>query len=342
MTLDELFSLDNGFPTDAEALLAEGALPAEEESRVFARIQERAFPEKEEKRPVKKTSFGIMLFAAALVFGTVAASAAGYFQPDGRIARMLGAAPENWEGGGAAIQASQESDGWTLTVDQAVGDKNCAYILLNLTAPEGTALDAELYRLDCLLEFDGVGGGCWGCTMLEDEDKADNRLSFLLDAATEGDLRDTTGHLKAGGLVEISDDDHVRELAGLTWELDFPMRYENDPIVYRPDHTVQVEKGLVKGTIKVETVEVTPLSVRVRCTSGDGILGRVTPVTAATPMTGAVLLEVRDKEGNPIPVDSTSGRSGLHSLEEAMTFVPIIDPEQVAALSIDGVVVPLK
>lgn len=347
MRFDELFALDENFPIGIEALLPEGALSAEEEDQVLARIREKAgaaLPGKEEKKPVKKTKFGLMLFAAALVLGTVIASAA--FQADGRIARTLGAEPESWQeflsGSGTAIQASQEINGWTLTVNQAVGDRSCAYILLDLAAPEGFVLGADWYRMDCILDFDGVGGGGWRCIMMEDEDKTDNRVSFLLDATMNGDLRNTTGHLKATGLVEFLGDDHPRDLTGLEWSFDFPMRYKNDPIVYRPGQSVQVERGLVKGTIKVETVEVTPLSVRVQLTSPDGILRRVTPVTAGTPMAGAVPLEVRDKDGNPVPVDSTGGRDGFHSLDQVMTFVPIIEPESIAALALDGVVIPLE
>lgn len=347
MRFDKLFAMDEGFPIGIEELLPEGALSAEEEGRVLARIREKAgtaLSKEEEKKPVKKIKFGLMLFAAVLVLGTVIASAA--FQADGRIARMLGAEPESWQeflsGSGTAIQASQECSGWTLTVNQAVGDRSCAYILLDLAAPEGFVLGADWYRMDCLLDFDGVGGGGWRCIMMEDEDKTDNHISFLLDTTMDGDLRNTTGHLKAAGLVEFLDDDHTRDLADLEWSFDFPMRYKNDPIVYRPDQSVQVERGLVKGTIKVETVEVTPLSVRVQLTSPDGILRRVTPVTAGTPMVGAVPLEVRDENGNPIPVDSTGGRDGVHSLDQVMTFVPIVQPESIAALALDGVVIPLK
>lgn len=349
MIFDELFAMDEGFPAGIEALLPEGPLPPDEEARILARIREKAgvaFPGKGERKIVKKTKFGLMLFAAALVLGTVAASAAVYFQADRGLARSLGAEAESWQefldGSGTAIQASQECKGWTLTVNQAVGDRSCAYILLDLTAPEGVVLGADWYRMDCLLDFDGVSGGGWGCRMMEDEDKTDNRLSFLLDATMNGDLRDTTGHLKATGLVEFLDDDHAQALADLEWSFDFPMRYKNDPIVYRPNRSVQVERGLVKGTIKVETMEVTPLSVRVRLTSGDGILRRVEPLTAGTPKEGAVLLELRDKEGKTIPVDSTSGKDGFHSLDEVMTFVPILQPESIAAVVLDGVVIPLE
>lgn len=134
----------------------------------------------------------------------------------------------------------------------------------------------------------------------------------------------------------------THNLSDLEWNLDFPMRYKNDPIVFRPERSVQIERGFVKGTIKVETVEVTPLSVRVRLTSPDGILGRVEPVTAGTPREGAVLLEIQDKEGNPIPVDSTSSNNRPHSLDQVMTFVPILQTECIAAVALDGVVIPLE
>lgn len=217
MTFDEIFAMDEGFPTGTETFLPEGALPPDEEARILARIWEKAgadLPRKGEKKIVKKTRFGLMLFAAALVLGTVAASAAVYFQADRGLARSLGAEAESWQdflnATGTAIQASQDCKGWTLTVNQAVGDRSCAYILLDLAAPEGTVLSADWYRMDCLLDFDGVSGGGWRCQMLDDQDKTDNRLSFLLDATMDGDLRDTIGHLKATGLVEFLDDDHTQ------------------------------------------------------------------------------------------------------------------------------------
>ena len=340
--------MDEGFPVEAETLLPEGALPLDEQDRVLAMIRQKteaALPKKEEEKTVKKTRFGLMLLAAALVLGTVAASAA--FQADGRIARMLGVESESWQefldGSGAAIQASQESNGWTLTLNQAVGDQNCAYIMVDLTAPEGTVLDAQWYRLECKLDFDHGWSGGYGCSMMEDEDKTDNKVSFLLDVERDQDLRGAKGRLTATEVVEFFSDDDFRVHDGMDWELDFTLRYKNDPIVYRPGQTVEVEGG----TITVVKVEITALSARVKLTSKDGGLGRWEVGDIQKPLPVVTEMRMLDEEGNPIPVDSwgshDSGRDGINTAtEHTMVFRPIIDPDRVTALSIGGVVIPLK
>lgn len=349
MKLSELFELDDRLPEGAGELLPEGALPPDAEARILARMLEKAgpaLPEKGKAKRMKKTKFGLMLFAAALCVGTVAASAAAYFQADRGLAKRLGAEAESWQeflnSSGTAIQTSQEREGWTLTVNQAVGDRNCAYILLDLTAPEGTVLGADYYRLDCMLDFDGVRSGSWGCQMLEDEDRTDNKLSFVLDASMDTDLRNTTAHLTASGLMELiehgegSEDDEVSYPVELEWTFDFPLRYKNDPVVYQPNQTISMEGG----SVRVERVEVTPLSVRVNLTGEKALLERVELSTAA-PGEGAILLEARDREGGPLDFRATSCKEGLGSLTAVGTFRPILEPDGVSAIVLGGVEVPL-
>ena len=105
---------------------------------------------------------------------------------------------------GGVIQTSQECNGWTMTVNQAVGDRNCAHILVDVEAPQGTVLDGDLYQIDVLLAFEGCKGGSYGWGQVEDEDKTDNRVSFLIDTTMDTDLRDTTGYLRATGLKEVT------------------------------------------------------------------------------------------------------------------------------------------
>lgn len=353
MRLTELLELDDGLPRGAEAMLEGEALSPEEEARVLARTLEKAgLPPVEtgKERPMKRSKFGLMLLAAALCVGTVAASAAAYFQMNGTIAGALGLDSEERQQllaqGGSDIQLSQDCQGWTLTVDQAVGDRNCAYILLDLEAPEGTVLGADLYRLDCLLAFEGSKGGSYGCCQVEDEDKGDNRLSFLIHTTMEGDLRKAVGALKVQGLRAVTfggtaEDDMVEQVAGLLWEMKFPMDYEDDPVTYRPGRVIPVTRGHIQGEIKVEKVEITPLSLTVTFTGRKELLDRVDAQTAGTPTPGAILVAAKDGDGAVYEVQSSAGHSKLGGFEQVITFQPAIDPADVAAVVVDGVEIPL-
>lgn len=352
MTIRELLE-NSRLPKGTEQLLEPGPLPAEEGERILALALEKAkagAPEKGEEKPMKKTKFGLMLLAAALCVGTVAASAAAYFQMDKNIARDLGAEDrqELLAGSGTDIQTSQECDGWVLSVNQAVGDRNCAYILLDVTAPEGTVLAADLYQIDARIAFNGGSSGGWGWHQTEDEDKTDNLISFILDATMDTDLRKATGELQVTGLTAIifhdedpDLDDEVEQVADLTWAISFPMDYEDDPITYKPGRAVEVDNGLVSGTLTVEKVEITPLSISMKI-SGDQKLQRwVEAVTAGTPREGAFLVDVLDRDGNRFEVSATSGREHLGYMDQVITFQPIIDPADVATIVLAGVEIPL-
>ena len=146
MTLPELLAL-GGLPEGSGDLLEGAELSPEEKARVLEMTLAKAGlrpVEKKEKTMMKRRNFGLMLMAGILCAGAVVASAAAWFQMDKDLARELGAKGDQVQGvGGTSIQTSRESEGWTLTVNQAVGDRNCAYLLLDLTAPEGTVLDGD-------------------------------------------------------------------------------------------------------------------------------------------------------------------------------------------------------
>ena len=349
MTLPELLAL-GGLPEGSGDLLEGAELSPEEKARVLEMTLAKAGlrpVEKKEKTMMKRRNFGLMLMAGILCAGAVVASAAAWFQMDKDLARELGAKGDQVQGvGGTSIQTSRESEGWTLTVNQAVGDRNCAYLLLDLTAPEGTVLDADYYRLDmCLLEFQKKHSGSWSwSTPLEDPDKTDNKISFLVDMKMDGDLRGAKGTLKASGLKvvwfdpEEKGNDREECLSQLEWELPFWLDYQDEMTTYRPQKTLHVERGFIKGDVTVEKVEVGPLSMLIRLSGDEHILRRVDFATGGTPAIGAVLLEIKDQAGEAIPVWATS--SGEKDC--VATFLPLIDPQQVSALVLDGVEIPLK
>jgi len=222
---------------------------------------------------------------------------------------------------------------------------------MDVTAPAGTVLDADYYLLDdCRPIFakDASGGWSWKC--LEDEDKTDGAISFLLDMSMDNDLRSAEGVLKVKGLQAVMFDpeekgnDTVTRLAQASWELPFRMDYQDDPVVYQPRQAVPVERGDFRGDVTVKRVELTPLSARVQLTGSRELLRRVEPATEGAPAQDAILLALRDRQGNPIPVASTGSRTGLtgRTKDETLTFIPAIDPASVAAIVLDGVEIPLE
>jgi len=76
-------------------------------------------------------------------------------------------------------------NGWTVELKQALVDRYSMAVLVDVTAPEGTALEGDDYfiRFSSVLtpepEERGVGGWVSGSRLLEDDDPKDNRISFL-------------------------------------------------------------------------------------------------------------------------------------------------------------------
>lgn len=349
MTIRELLE-ESRLPRETGRLLEPGPLPPDEEGRVLALALSKAGLEpppadRKEKTTVKKKHFGLLLLAGVLCAGTVVASAAALFQWDRGLAKALGAGEDQPQGiGGSAIQTSREAEGWTMTLNQAVGDRNCAYLLLDLTAPEGTTLDADYYLLDdCRPVFEKDRSGSWGWGCLEDPDRSDNRISFLLDMKMNGDLRSAKGTLKVSGLQAVQFDpeeqgnDAVERLARLEWELPFRMEYQDEVTIYRPNRTIQLERGFIKGELTVEKVEVGPLSILIRLSGDQRLVRRAEFATGGTPGIGAVLLEIKNREGESIPIQAANGWKN----DCIATFLPLIDPADAASIVLDGVEIPL-
>ncbi len=348
-----------GLPPEVGELLEQETLPSGEAARVLARTLAKAGLPPQTKggaQKMKKIRFGALLLAGVLCAGSMAVYAA--FRMDKRIAQELGVsssgAQDTFEEGGNAFEesgneigSSVTSEGWTLTVQQAVGDRNCAYLLLDLTAPEGTVLDADSYFLNCEPYFEDAGsgaGGGWRVDLLEDENPADNRLSFLVDLSFERDMRSGQGVLIASRLEAIhwSEDhqsDRVEPVNDLTWEVPFWLDYNDEALVCRPGQVVQASQG----EIRVEQAEITPLSVSLKL-SGEGArctaLDTVVPGTVAIP--GRAQLELLDTQGGHISLGGFRAVEKEDGVFCVMTLVPVVDPAEVAALVIDGVTVPLK
>lgn len=137
-------------------------------------------------KPMKKKA--VVLAAAALLLLACAFTVAVGL--DGRFLAYFGTGEEDTplvSGGVAEVDHGfHYEDGWTVTVEQVLADRYSLAVLTEVIAPEGTVLDGESYFLELGVELPPAAqtrpassGWGYGPVILEDEDPADNRLTFL-------------------------------------------------------------------------------------------------------------------------------------------------------------------
>lgn len=358
-------------PQEAEVLLEAEPLPPEQAARVLAQTLYKAglSPEvKGERTKMKKIRFGTVLLIGAMLAGSMAVCAAAYFRMDDRLAEELGVGPAQTQevsdgagndapaGGsqpltvdafaqsGNDIQSSAVSEGWTLTVQQAVGDRNCAYLLLDLTAPVGTVLDADNYWLFCSPMFEDASSGGLGVNLLDDEDPSDNHLSFIVDMSFNMDMRSAAGTLYASGLTAIhwSEDhqnDQTEPVTDASWEVPFWLDYQDEVVTLQLDQTVQSSLG----EIRVGTVELSPLSVSLELSGPGAQYNRLdTVVDGVISLPGYVQLELLNTRGERIRLGSLDATKKKDGVSCVLILAPVVDPAEIATLVIDGVPIPLK
>lgn len=222
---------------------------------------------------------------AALLAAAVCLATAGYAaaaaSPTLRDSVFAGGAA--YEQSSSFIGRSVDNQGWTATITDCVGDDYYLYLGLDLTAPEGTVLDADWYCFGDLAEYvlkfsdfrNSAGQKIW---QLPDEDPTDNRVSFVITASA---LFEKDGHfnnqkmrlrlpeLRTGRLnLETLDHEYTTIKSG-KWD------FGNITLDY-PDSTIRLTLNLPVTTLGVEAVitelAVSPLSVSVRI-EGDALKG---------------------------------------------------------------------
>ena len=135
----------------------------------------------------------VALVAAALMMTAAFAVAAGL---DQRLMDYFGIGQEDLNlvsNGIVQVDKSRTyKNGWTVEVKQLLFDRYCGEILVDLTAPEGTVLTEQDYRMDFQtlptnrdLTNQGWGGGIGGEYLPESSDLAHGRISTLADFREE-------------------------------------------------------------------------------------------------------------------------------------------------------------
>lgn len=160
-------------------------LSREEEEAMLERLlneQRRTIPMK----PVKKT-MAVLAAAALLLMACAFTVATGLDQRFLAYFRGTEEDAQQVSGGVVGVgQSFQYENGWTINIEQVLADRYSLAVLTEVVAPEGTVLDGEAYYFELGMELPpsahklGASSGWgYGPVILEDENPADNRLTFL-------------------------------------------------------------------------------------------------------------------------------------------------------------------
>ena len=174
-------------PRELNHLFEQMSPAPEQEEAMLARLQA---PEKAVKNPSRRWKKSVFVLTAAAAMALACAAAFSALDP--RLLSFFQRTPQDTELLGEGVvevnQSHTYENGWTVSVRQALADRYSLTVLVEVTAPEGTALDQEHHNYyfdlssQLLPEAEnaaGVGGWRSGSTLLADDDPTDNQLTFL-------------------------------------------------------------------------------------------------------------------------------------------------------------------
>ena len=256
----------------------------EEKLDMTARLEQAAKEEtmkNETKRKIRKIGGGTLFGIAAAAVMTAGAMAA-VLNPSLRswFDTTIPGAPETLESGIYRLNRSETYNGWTVTLDECVGDDSSTYIWVDVTAPEGTVLAPSEDGYFELFYF--TSGSGTNMTQLPDEDPTDNKLSALIQHKSHnqynGSLRGKTVTIEIYPIVDCWWTDRLTEQAQLHKGSELTAAIRNHKWVFEdvtldfPDQTIRLETDVevpwLDGTTTVVGLEVSPLSVRVELEGG--------------------------------------------------------------------------
>lgn len=285
--------------------------------------------------------------AAAILCGSALAVSTGL---DGRLLEFLGVTTaeqaEPLIAGAQVVNRTVKNAGSTLTVREVLGDKDNLYLLLNFTAPEGTALDAYGYRfqkdivtLDAQASWQGIG-----YTKLEDDDPADNSLDLVMHITADSISRDGTITLRMGNLEAAAGfgEPYVPVDIPGEWKLRFSLQCADSSLAWE----TQTPVTLYGQEAMVTEVSLSPLSVTVK---GNGeTMDEVVEAARTSDVQGYFPVTIHFQDGTCLTTSGEAGDGYTTLVREGHVFYTnwtlhqIIDPNQVDHLIFGGTVIPVS
>lgn len=260
---------------------------------------------------------------------------------DGRLLTYFGGTPETGSllsPAAVVVDKKIKSHGSTLHVRQLIADRYSAVILMDFTAPEGTALDGDYYAMETHIRGEAADGGklsAWGSEwkLLEDEAPGDNCIPLLLRVDfIDGDPKS----LGAGLTVELEGlySDRARQNNVLEGNWSFRVTLpETDPGRYTaPEAPVMLED--VPTTLT--SLYVSPITVAWTLEQKEG---EYTAEHWGDETFWAEELSLVLTDGRTLAPEEMSYRSfdvGMRKCLYCFRLPEIIDPAEIVSVSIFG------
>ncbi len=340
-------------PRELNHLFKQMSPTPEQEEAIFARLQA---PEKAVKNPSRRWKKSVFVLTAAAAMA-LACAAAAFSALDPRLLSFFQRTPQDTELLGAGVVAVDQShtyeNGWTISVRQALADRYSFTALVEVTAPEGTALDQAEYLLDLdsdllpeLEDRDGIGGFRYGSTMLEDEDPADNHITLLWDRSPTSYLKAETepftGRTAVLTPLRLTAWDTVQNL-----EIDFtqePWTCTVDLPEEDSGTEISVRQAVLVGEDKMEVTQLylSPISCALTL-QGEEHDSRMWGPMGLSSLMEETSLTLAD--GSTLPMSrllDLTYNSDAGQAEAVFQLERITDPEQVASVNVFGETIPVS
>lgn len=329
----------------------------QQEDAILERILGEGEQTGKRRYPLPRLAAVTVATAVLLTTGVFAAVWAGL---DGRLLDYFGATPDNealLSPAAVVVDQKMEDQGSTLHLRQLIADRYSAVALLDFTAPEGTVLDGDFYKIKTTVlvtAADGTELPPWTAMvgpaspwrLLEDDDGADNKISLLMRIDYPFPERD--GYCMGADLTLEFDglySDTVCKncLAPGHWEFQVTLP-ETDPGRYvKLEAPIEIEEH--KATLT--SVYLSPISLVWELGEGEDNFEALKTAQFKNREDNewGELVSIHMADGEAIPpgeaiVSATSWQDGL--LDYRFRLEAVIDPAQVTAVRLFDQVFPLE
>ena len=341
---------------DLDRLFDQMAPSQQQEDAVLARL---LAPKQEGKRPMRQIRKTALALAAAAALLTTCAFAAYTLDP--RLLSFFRYTQQDAElvadGVVEVNQSHTYENGWIVSVRQVLADRYSLTALVEVTAPEGTALDQapHNYYFDLSSQLlpeaenaAGVGGWRSGSTLLADDDPTDNQLTFLW-------YRSPTSYLEAetetftGRTAVLSPSRFWSDVPDtlLYWKTDFPLE-EWSCTVDLPEEDsgteISVRQAVLVGEDEMEVTQLylSPISCALTL-QGEEHDSRMWGPVGLSSLMEETFLTLAD--GSTLPMSrllDLTYNSDAGQAEAVFQLERITDPEQVASVTVFGETIPVS
>ena len=257
---------------------------------------------------------------------------------------------------GYPIGASDTDNGITITADAVMGDAYNAAIIFTITREDGTALLPEGTQDSMLLVRGGgadlnILGGSHGGSWFVDEDPTDDTVQLIQTISADVPVNDCTATAEFHDLWRWDEESgEAVPFAEGTWKLRFDVRYEDASITLGGGETF-TQEGM---TFSIDSITLSPVAVKVDYTvdsempqnsSGSGQISDEDAREQARYFENVAVLLTRT-DGTVVDLSNMGGsispKDGVTVCSKSTVFSEILPLEDLASISVGGVVFPIQ